>query len=97
MLTCVGFFFNPGTAVYGAIYGVINFFGAGAIFTGSLFAFYSPKKWILWTLIITMSGLILFNSVWFMSHGVFMTTGFPLIAYDLLFVVVNFHFLGKGL
>jgi len=94
---CLCFFINPGTEAYGRLFGVISFVGAGVLFFGSLLAYITPKRWTLWLMALTMLCLIAFNSVWFVWHGVFMTTGFPLIAYDLMFVVANMHFLGKGL
>jgi len=97
MLTCVGFLINPVTSVYGFWFGLINFFGAGVIFTGSALAWFNTQKVLLWTLVFTMSCLTAYNAVWFILSGVFITTGFPLIAYDLLFIITNLHFLGRGL
>lgn len=97
ILMCAGFFVNPGTDVYGTVFGVANFFGAGLITVGSALAYFKPKKLILRALVATMTALIVFNSCWFILAGVFFTTGFPLIGYDLLFVVTNLHFLGWGL
>ena len=97
MLICVCFFANAGGDTYGMIYNIINFGGAGILFFGSLLAYFEPKKWTLRLMLVTMLCLIAFNTGWFVSHGVFMTTGFPLIAYDTLFVVANLHFLGRGL
>ena len=97
MLVCTGFFINPGADVYGLWFGIINFFGAGIVFTASLFAYFEPRKWMLATLVCALSVLTVFNAAWFIAYGVFTTTGYPLIAYDLLAVVTNLHFLGKGL
>jgi len=96
MLICVGFFVSPGTEPYGLLFGVVNFFGAGVLFTASLLAYISPKGWLLTTIVTTMIFLIIFNAVWFSSYGVFLSTGFPLIGYDLMVVVVNLHYLGIG-
>ncbi|MDR2712565.1 MAG: hypothetical protein LBB91_05565 [Clostridiales bacterium] len=97
MLVCLCFFLNVGGEVYGAFFNVINFFGAGILFFASFFAYFDSKKWMLWLMSGTMLCLIIFNTIWFACHGMFLATGFPLIAYDTLFVIVNFHFLGKGL
>jgi len=94
---CVCFFINPGTDAYGAWFGILNFAGAGVLFFGSILAYFDPKQWTLWLLAITMLVLIFLNVAWFTWNNVFITTGFPLIAYDCLFVVVNMHFLGRGL
>jgi len=91
------FFINPGTEIYGAWFGVINFFTAGILFFGSCLAYVSPKRWTLWLLTATMFFIIVFNSIWFISGGTFFTTGFSVITYDTLFVVTTLHFLGKGL
>ena len=97
ILTSLCFFVNPGTEAYGGLYGVITFVGAGMLFFGSILAYFSPKRWTLWLMAGTMIFFIIFNSVWFIWHGVFISSGFPLIAYDCLFVVANLHFLGRGL
>ena len=94
---CVCFFINPGFEAYGKWFGNINFFGAGILFGGALLAYFEPRRWMLWLLAGTMLCLITFNSIWFVFYGVFLASGFPLIAYDTLFVVANLHFLGKGL
>jgi hypothetical protein len=97
IFVCLCFFINPGIEMHGFWYGLINFTGAGILFTGSLLAYYDPKKWTLWLMLLTMSVLIIINTTFLISQGVFLVYGFPLIAYDLLFVVINLHFLGKGL
>jgi hypothetical protein len=97
ILVSIVFFFNPGTDLYGRLYGFVNFFGAGILFSAALLAYFSAKRWKLWLLTITMAILVVFNTVWFIIHSTFFATGFPLIAYDLLFIIANLHFLGKGL
>jgi hypothetical protein len=97
MLMCIGFFFNINSQTYGLVFNIYNFFGAGILFLGSIFAYFKPQRYLLWTMIITMMCLIIFNVIWFIYYGVFLETGFPLIAYDILFIIGNFHFLGKGL
>ena len=94
---CVCFFINPGAEAYGDVFGLVNFIGAGILFFGSILAYFDPKRWTMWLLAITMLVLIACNMVLFIWSGNFLTTGFPLIAYDSLFVVANMHFLGKGL
>ena len=94
---CVCFFFHPGFE-YGTWFAHINFVGAGVLFFGSLLAYFdTAKKWTCWLLIGTMITLIAVNTPLLIIGGTFLTTGFSLIAYDILFVVGNLHFLGKGL
>ena len=97
LFMCLCFFINPGTEHYGALFGIANFFAAGIFVVGTLLSYFDPKRWTLWLTAATMFCIMIFNSVWFISQGVFMTTGFPLIAYDALFIVANLHFLGRGL
>lgn len=97
IFVCICFFLTAWSDTYGMFFNVVNNFGAGILFFGSLLAYFDAKKWVLWLMIATMLCLIAFNSFWFVSRGVFFSTGFPLVAYDILFVVGNLHFLGKGL
>ena len=97
MLVSIGFFASPTLEIYGTVFGIINFFGAGILFSGSLLAYIKPIKWIIMLMISTMICMICFNTVWFAWHGVFLSTGFPLIAYNTLFTITSLHFLGKGL
>jgi len=94
ILVCLGFIADPGGRAYGPMFGLINWYGAGVILVGSALAYVKPHAWILRMLAAAMAVLIVFNAVWFFGSGAFMTTGFPLIAYDLLFILVNLHFLG---
>ena len=93
---CICFALEPGGKAHGEMFGAINFIGAGVLFIGSILAYIKQEKWKLWALSVTMIILIFFNTVWFIQRGDFLT-GFPLIGYDVLFVVANLHFLGKGL
>ncbi len=93
----VCFLLNPGTQTYGALYGFVNFFGAGILVIGEILSYIEVEKWKLVLLTITMSVLTVFNTIWFIMDGTFFQTGFPLIAYNVLFIVAHLHFLGKGL
>ncbi len=97
MFVSACFFLNPGTESYGTLFGIIHFFTGGILFFSGLLAFIKPHKWKLWLSMITMALLIVLNTAWFISRGTFLTTGFPIIAYDLLAIVANLHYLGKGL
>ena len=97
LFVCACFFANTGRSIYGTLFDIVNSTGAGILFFGSLLAYFDPRKWLLWLMTAAMLCLIAFNTVCFAWQGVFMTVGFPLIAYDTLFVVGNLHFLGKGL
>jgi hypothetical protein len=97
MFVSACFFLNPGTQSYGTVFGTIHFFTGGILFCAGLLSFIEARKWKLWLSTCTMLLLIALNSVWFIVHGTFITTGFMIIGYDLLAVVANLHFLGKGL
>ena len=97
IIICIFFFLNIDGGAYGKLFDIINAFGAGILFTASLLVYHNSKRWMLWTMVFTMFFLILFNSAWFIIYGVFVTTGFPLIAYDILFSFVTLQYLGKGL
>ena len=97
ILVCAAFFINPGSESYGDVFGYVNFLGAGILFFGSIIAYFEQRKWTLQLLSAAMTLLIAFNIPWFIVHGDFLSTGFPLIAYDALFVIANLHYLGKGI
>ena len=97
ILICICFFLNTWSSTYGMLFNIVNDFGAGILFFGSILAYFESKKWTLWLMVYTMLCLIGFNTIMFIWQGVFLTTGFALIAYDTLFVIANLHFLGKGL
>ena len=97
IIVSLAFFTTPAFRTYGTFFGVVNAFGAGVLLMGSLLAYFRPAKWILTLMIATMLCLIVFNTIWFFAHSAFLSTGFPLVAYDLLFVLSTLHFLGKGL
>ncbi|MDR1565537.1 MAG: hypothetical protein LBS74_11325 [Oscillospiraceae bacterium] len=94
---CVLFFINVGAGQYGKLFDIVNSVGAGILFFGSLMAYFKPRKWTLWMTTYTMLLLIVFNTATFFVRGTFFSTGFPLIAYDTLFIIANLHFCGKGL
>ncbi len=96
MFMSICFFFNQGVQGHGAIYGFFNFFGAGVLFFGTIVTYIRVETWKLVTLIITMAVLTVFNLVTYIIDDVLFSTGFPLIAYNLLYIVGNLHFLGKG-
>ena len=93
----LSFFTNPALHAYGTFFGVINSFGAGVLLTGSLLSYFSPKRWILLLMIAMMSCMIFFNAVWFIYYNVLFATGFPLIAYDVLFIVNTCDYVGRSL
>ncbi len=97
MFVSACFIFNPGTQDYGVIFGFIHFFTGGILFCAGLLAFIEATKWKLWLSIYTMAFLIVLNTVWFIIQGTFIASGFPIIGYDLLAIVANLHFIGKGL
>ena len=97
VLMCICFFISQDQVLGGKLFWPVNLFGTGALLVGSIWAYVSTHRGILWTMAVTMMCLIVFNTVWFICEGAFMSEGFTLIAYDTLFVVANLHFLGKGL
>jgi hypothetical protein len=90
------FLLNQGGRGYGAVYGFVNFFGAGVLLFGTIVTYIRVEKWKLVMLTIAMAVLTVFNVVTYIIDGALFTTGFPLIAYNLLYIVGHLHFLGKG-
>jgi hypothetical protein len=95
---CICFFLNPGYT-YGTLFAGINNVGTWVLLIASLIAYVSdtPKRWTCGLIAITTMCLVVFNLPWLIYSGGFLTGGFMLIAYDLLHIVANLHFLGIGL
>jgi len=96
ILVSLGFFANPVFGQYGPAYGIINFMGAGVLLAGSALSCFKLSRWALELMICAMIALTCFNTIWFLLHGAFLSTGFPLIAYNILFVLTTFHYLIRG-
>ena len=94
---CICFFLYADGDIYGTLYSAINFFAAGFLLVIASLAYFNAKKWRLWVILWATVLLTIINLIWFITNGVFISVGFPLIAYNLLFITGNLHFLGKGL
>ncbi len=97
ILVCIAFLFSPTITQRGGFFVIFSYCATGVLLTGSVFAFIEASKWKLWLLCIAMSIVTVVSIVTSIYFGSLFTTDFPLIAYNLLFIVANLHFLGKGL
>ena len=95
MLLCICYFLNLWSSPHGEIYGIVKFIFAGALFFGSILAYQAPRRWILSMLMVLMLIMAVFNIFWFVWQGTFITVGFPLVGYNVLYIIANLHFLGK--
>lgn len=97
IFVCICFMFSPTISQNGELFNIFSFCATGILFSASLLAFIEARRWKLWLLCITMSIVTVVSIATSLYHRDFLTTGFPLIAYNVLFIVANLHFLGKGL
>lgn len=94
---CICFLFSPTISQDGEAFKIFSFCASGVLLTASVLAFIEARRWKLWLLCITMSIVTVVSIILSIYRGDFLTASFPLIAYNILFIVANLHFLGRGL
>ncbi len=97
IFVCVCFLLSPTVTENKNWFSVFSYCSTGVLLAASILAFIEARKWKLWLLCYTMTGVTAVSIGVSIYRGDFLTTGFPLIAYNVLFIVANLHFLGKGL
>jgi predicted ferric reductase len=97
IFVCVCFLFNPSTGQTRDWFTVFSYAMTGVMLVGSLLAMIETRRWKLTMLVIITIVLTIVEIILSITSNTFFASGFSLIAFNLLFIVANLHFLGKGL
>jgi len=90
---CVFLMMNAFSGAYNNFFNIVNFVGSGMLAIGSIYLLINPRSWMIWFMTGTMAVLVIFNVPWFIIQGEFISNGFKLVMYNIMFIIANVQFL----
>lgn len=97
MFVCVCFLLSPNTGQTNDWFEVFSYCVTGIMLASSTLTLIEARRWKLWLLIGTALLTIVVDIILSALQGNFLTDKFTLVAFNMLFIVANLHFMGKGL